>query len=452
MGRHRSTRRDVLAVIVLSLLVLTSTAWAQDQVRVASYNIKFLSTNVQTQGDRLQKLREVIDLLDADVIGLQEIDNRAALQLVFPPADWQIIIDDDSGQNQDVALVVRQPFTVREFDADLDADDQHFLFPNNQDNQFFPDRRDVLFAEIQPPGGAATFFVLVVHAKSRFEGRATTDFRREEAARRLIQALEQRFDDRDFILLGDFNDNPDDRSLNILETGDPNAPGGAEEEESDGPFLINLMEPLVAADRVSHGRNTANINDDRVDTIDPGSRARNNDHRGEDVNTGDILFDQILIPMRMLPRYVGASAQVFDSAVAARGNNATRASDHLPVSAEFTLGAPEPDTGGPGLRIISLLPDPTGADQGREQVTLRNTGKTAINLTGWRLRDRAQNEFVLSVMIGAGATSTITMTTNSMPLNNSGDEVRVVDPQGVVRHQVQYQASQVQPGVVIAFP
>jgi endonuclease/exonuclease/phosphatase family metal-dependent hydrolase len=420
---------------------------------VASYNIKFLSTNVQTQGDRQQKLRDVIDLLDADVIGLQEIDNRAALQLLFPPADWQIIIDDDSGENQDVALVVRRPFTALGFDANLDADDQHFLFPNSQDNQFFPDRRDVLFAEIQPPGGAATFFVLVVHAKSRFDGRATTDFRREEAARRLIQALEQRFDDRDFILLGDFNDNPDDRSLNILETGDPNAPGGAEEgEEDSGPFLINLMQPLVAADRVSHGRNTANIDNDRVDTIDPGSRARNNDHRGEDVNTGDILFDQILIPLRMLPRYVGASAQVFDSAVAARGNNTTRASDHLPVSAEFTVGAPEPDTGGTGLRIISLLPDPIGADQGREQVILRNTGMMPINLTGWRLRDRAQNEFALTGMIGAGATSTITITTSSMPLNNSGDEVRAVDPQGLVRHQVQYQASQVQPGVTISFP
>jgi endonuclease/exonuclease/phosphatase family metal-dependent hydrolase len=439
-----------MLAIALGALVLTGPAWAQDQVRIASYNIKFLNTNVQTQGDRLQKLRDVISLLDADVIGLQEIDNRAALELLFPPADWQIIIDDDSAENQDVAIVVRRPLAVVGFETNLDADDQHFLFPNNQDNQFFPARRDVLFAEIQPPGGAPTFFVLVMHAKSRVDGRATTDFRREEAARRLVQALEQRFDDRDFVLLGDFNDNPDDRSLNILETGDPNASGGA--EENDGPFLINLMEPLVAADRVSHGRNTANINDDRVDTIDPGSRARNNDHRGEDVNTGDILFDQILVPMRMLPRYVGASAQVFDSAVAARGNNTTRASDHLPVSAEFTLGAPEPDPGGTGLRIISLLPDPPGADQGREQLTLRNTGTTAINLTGWRLRDRAQNEFALSGMIGAGATSTITMATNSMPLNNSGDEVRIVDPQGVVRHQVRYEAAQVQQGVTVSFP
>jgi hypothetical protein len=104
-----------------------------------------------------------------------------------------------------------------------------------------------------------------------------------------------------------------------------------------------------------------------------------------------------------------------------------------------------------GVPILSLLPDPVGNDQGREQVTLRNTGTAATNLSGWRLRDRAQNEFMLSGTVAAGATVTITMATFSMPLNNSGDEVQVVDPSGVVRHQVRYEAAQVQPGVTLAF-
>jgi hypothetical protein len=84
---------------------------------------------VTTQGDRLAKLREVIELLDVDVIGSQEIADRAALQLLFPPTTWHILIDDDSGDLQDVAIVVRRPFSVRGFDASLDADDDHFLFP-----------------------------------------------------------------------------------------------------------------------------------------------------------------------------------------------------------------------------------------------------------------------------------------------------------------------------------
>lgn len=110
--RHARWVRPWLLFAVLAI-ALANASWAQQQVRVASYNIRFLSTAVTTQGDRLQKLRELIDLLDADVISLQEIDNRAALELLFPPADWQVIIDDDSGEDQDVAIAVRRPLTVR---------------------------------------------------------------------------------------------------------------------------------------------------------------------------------------------------------------------------------------------------------------------------------------------------------------------------------------------------
>src|SRR5262245_36515695 len=107
-------------VFTLALLVFTiAPAAAQQAVRVASYNIKFLSTGVSSKGDRLTKLKQVIALLDADVIGLQEIDDRAALELLFPPADWDIYIDDDSNDDQDVAVVVRHPFTIKA--ADLNA-------------------------------------------------------------------------------------------------------------------------------------------------------------------------------------------------------------------------------------------------------------------------------------------------------------------------------------------
>jgi hypothetical protein len=52
---------------VLLVLCLTATlAWsAEVRVRVATYNIKFLRTTVQQEGDRLAKLRKVIELLDA---------------------------------------------------------------------------------------------------------------------------------------------------------------------------------------------------------------------------------------------------------------------------------------------------------------------------------------------------------------------------------------------------
>jgi hypothetical protein len=39
-----------------------------------------------------------------------------------------------------------------------------------------------------------------------------------------------------------------------------------------------------------------------------------------------------------------------------------------------------------------------------------------------------------------------------MPLNNGGDLIVLVDPNGNVRHQVEYTAAQVSPGAVISFP
>jgi endonuclease/exonuclease/phosphatase family metal-dependent hydrolase len=440
-------RSRVLVSALAFVLVTIAPAAAQQPVRVASYNIKFLSTSVSTQGDRLAKLQQVIARLDADVIGLQEIADRAALALLFPPADWDIFIDDDSGDAQDVAIVARHPFKIKA--PDLNADDEDFLFAGAGNENLFPNRRDLLVAEVAMPNTASTFFVMAHHAKSRLGGRAVTDPRREGAAAAIVQVLEQRFDERDFILLGDFNDNPDDRSLNILETGNPTAAGGAEEQ--DGPFLMNLMELLVAADHVSHGRDAMDIGEDGINTIDPGSRTRNNVNRGNNTNTGDILFDQLLIPMRMKDRYVAGSAKIFDEPVAIEGTSSTQASDHLPVFADFSLGdvPPDPDD---GVRIASLLPDPVGVDAGHEQITIANGTGSALTLTGWTLRDRGQNVFTLSGTIAAGSSLTATLSPNSMPLNNSGDEVFLIDNTGMIRHRVTYEAGQVHAGVVIVIP
>ena len=68
----------------------------------------------------------------------------------------------------------------------------------------------MLFVEVGLPNETDTFFVMVHHAKARVGGRATTDPRREGAARDIVAKLKERFEDKNFILLGDFNDHPDD--------------------------------------------------------------------------------------------------------------------------------------------------------------------------------------------------------------------------------------------------
>lgn len=433
--------------LLLSLVASVSLTHAATSIRVASYNIMFLDTDFTGEGDRLTKLREVLTLLDADVIGLQEIKDRESLKQLFPPADWSIVIDEDSGDNQDVAAVVRKPLEVVNLPADLDADDEHFLFEGPSNNSNFPNRRDLLAVQVRIPSENQTFWLFVHHAKARVGGRATTDHRREGAARQIVTVLEHDFDDQNFVLVGDFNDNPDDRSLNILETGNPNAPGGP--EEIDGPFLINLVEPLLAAGHVSHGREALDIIGNAVNTIDPQSRQRNNDARATNKNTGDILFDQLLIPMRMQPLFIQGSAAVFNNSIAVQGTAKTRASDHLPVFADFQFGV-EPATEGT-IQIAALFPNPAGIDAGKERVTLHNPTSASFDMTDCFLWDRSNNKFALSGSIAAGQSVVITMTPPSMPLNNDGDRVTLVNRDGVTLDEVTYTAAQVVSGQEIVF-
>ena len=446
MSRFRS-----FCVVVL-FLALAPIAWAEGRVRVATYNMKFLKADIpQVRADRL---KEVIQNLDADVIGLQEIADRAALERIFPKDNWRIIIDDDSGDDQDVALVVRMPLEVVGFDASLNAEPKHFLFPDNADNNLFPNRRDVLCVEVRDPRQTqVSFSVMVVHAKARFGGRAATDARREAAAAALMNKLERDFDDRNYILLGDFNDSPDDRSLNILETGDPNAVAGP--EEINGPFLINLCEALWAKGYVSHGCEAHDILylENRINTIDPQARERNNRARGTNANTGRILFDQILIPLHMADTYVQDSAKVFDHPSGVTGDSQSCASDHLPVFADFVFAAPEaPAPAAAEVRIASLLPNPVGDDRGKEQVTIINATASDVNLNGWRLQDRAGHETRLSGTVAAHEKSVVTLPPGGVVLTNSGDDVTLIDAQGKTRHQVSYTANQAKPGVVVEYP
>jgi len=100
------------------------------------------------------------------------------------------------------------------------------------------------------------------------------------------------------------------------------------------------------------------------------------------------------------------------------------------------------------IRIVALLPNPKGKDAGREQVTLVNTSKEAVSLRGWSLRDKAKNVYGLSGSIAANGRRVITMKNNSMPLNNDGDTVMLVQG-NTARHTVSYTKKQAGNGAVV---
>jgi len=116
-----------------------------------------------------------------------------------------------------------------------------------------------------------------------------------------------------------------------------------------------------------------------------------------------------------------------------------------------TLGDRGNDPPAVALVIRSLLPDPIGPDVGFERVLLVNTGESAADLEGWFLQDASGHEVHLSGTITGGEEKEILLEPGKLPLNNTGDEITLIDPEGRIRHRVTYSAEDVVPGQPIVF-
>ena len=100
----------------------------------------------------------------------------------------------------------------------------------------------------------------------------------------------------------------------------------------------------------------------------------------------------------------------------------------------------------PAIQIVDMMPNPIGEDAIGEDVQLQNSGQSPIDLTGWQLRDLAANTWTLNITVPAGQRITIVrngagMLRNhgqQMSLNNDGDLVELVMPDGTVVDSVRY--------------
>lgn len=166
----------------------------------ASYHIK------------LQNLAKVIASLDADIVGLAEVENREVLEdLIAEPAlksaSFQIVHEHSSdGRGIDVALLYR-----------ADA----FQYQNHETlrPQFTFDRgyrsRDVLKVTGKTADGS-NLHLFVNHWPSRRGGREESEPRRLVLARLVngsLDKIRQTEPDARFLLMGDFNDDPHNKGL-----------------------------------------------------------------------------------------------------------------------------------------------------------------------------------------------------------------------------------------------
>lgn len=305
-----------------------------DSLRVATYNIQWFSEDAHPE--RVTRLNSVLRSVNADVVGVQEVQSRKALTQIFD-SSYTIAIMDEPDEDQEVALAVRKPYTVESYTT---------LFRGKELDFPFPGKRDVLWAVVVSPKGEK-FSVYVVHNKSRGGGRMNTDPQRQMAMGMLAAWIAQRPKEQ-HIVLGDFNDAPDDVSLNILETGNLAVEGGR--VATSKPLMVNLMEPLYDKDYVTLGLSKI-FKGQPLDPIMGRAKSENERFRGkeyrfpDDVLTEGSLFDQILVSPGLAQRagtpmiYSGLAAlegtwgrtTKDDKGNAVYQEKGTGASDHLPV-------------------------------------------------------------------------------------------------------------------------
>lgn len=310
----------------VSLIFLPAMSFS-DSLRIASYNSNYLSACVNYA--RKEAFQSTVNLLNADVIAFQEVRDRSALELFFPAEQWHIIIDNESTDDQNLAYVIRKGVDYSLISGSIhNAEKEDFLFTSSSN---FPDKRDVLTLIVRERylGTDRELLILNHHAKSRYGGRESTEPTRIAASLEIVKWIKSQ-DLKDIVVLGDFNDTPDDASVNTLEMGINSV---LEMENSIGSLLINLSEPLVLEDYVSYGLNSRSLTADKVSVnpVDIGSRFRNFTEFSDDINVGKAMYDQILVSPTLLPALTNVSHDIFSNPVAVLGNSSTRASDHIPI-------------------------------------------------------------------------------------------------------------------------
>lgn len=243
---------------------------------------------------QVEALARSIRNLNADVLALEEVENRGVLErfvhAFLKDMGYEVVLfEGNDNRGIDVALLSRLPVGAV-------TSHRHMQFPDpaGKPMRF---RRDLLQVRIEPPGGTA-FDVFVVHLKSKAgEGEAgatsgTGDTRLGEA-----REVRQVFDDllkqnaaTPFVICGDFNDTFESEPIKTIVGSGPNA-------------LTMLFNDVPAESRISFNQPP---------------------HLS--------MIDYIFASPAMAARYVPASYRVVTG-----GSPETTGSDHNPVVAKFKV-------------------------------------------------------------------------------------------------------------------
>lgn len=203
--------RNLLLVIV-SFLLFTSCG-TNNEITVGTFNIAWLGDGINDKEPRdkvdLDNISQVIRTINPDILALQEVENVAAIQRVIDTSYYNIITS-SYPKEQKTALIINKNIEI------LNTYQMDELSLGNMD------LRPGILAYCNFEG--FDFLVGSFHFKSTsryddtpFKKSRSFDIRQEQSTTLLseIEKLVRKHNDRDIILLGDFNDNPLKKNSNI---------------------------------------------------------------------------------------------------------------------------------------------------------------------------------------------------------------------------------------------
>lgn len=208
-------------------------------MRIAGYNVENLFDDVDdpalsgeyddikmtTSDDRLRAIADAIRAVDADVIGLAEVESLAALRWFrdkyLPDMGYDYIASDDVGYYRGVeqSVLSRFPIVRQKVwpDADLKptaSQRQGEGWTSAREGQGDHFQRSPLFVQVRTPDGYL-LDLIVVHQKA---GGKDFAFHREAEALKIIELVKERLAEDPnarIAVLGDFNASPSEKSVKI---------------------------------------------------------------------------------------------------------------------------------------------------------------------------------------------------------------------------------------------